>query len=143
METSETESPRDRSLRPHLQLVIPYTTPELTRAALKSAAMFTHDLKATVRLIGVHVVPYPCPLDHPDVANEHLKTKLAAVAQVSALPVRAEVVYGRDRQEAFRHVLKPGSLVLLATNKHWWRTAQERLARSLSRAGHSVALLAV
>jgi len=107
METSQTGSPTARSLRPYLQLVIPYTTPELTRAALKSAAMFTHDLRAVVRLVGVHVVPYPCPLDHPDVANEHLKTKLAAVAQVSALPVRAEVVYGRDRQEAFRHVLKP------------------------------------
>lgn len=143
METSTTGSPKARSLRPHLQLVIPYTTPELTRAALKSAAVLAQDLGATMRLVGVHVVPYPCPLDHPDVANEHLKNKLAAVAWESALPVRAEVVYGRDRQAAFRQVLGPGALVLLATRKHWWRTAQERLARSLSRAGHSVALLVV
>jgi hypothetical protein len=149
METSPTANPKVQFLRtppralPHLQLVIPYTTPELTQAALKSAAIFAHNLEATVRLLHVHVLPYPRPLDQPDVSSEHLENKLADAAGQCPLPVRAEVVYARDRQEAFRQLLPPGSLVLIATRTRWWPTAQQRLAHSLSRAGHSVALLAV
>jgi hypothetical protein len=124
-----------------LWVVIPYTTPELTRAALSFAAAFGQGLGVCVQLIDVQVVPYPCPLSQPMVSREHSRHKLRELARQSGLPVRAELVYARDQEEGFRHVLRPASLVLLATSKRWWRTAEEKLARSLSRAGHSVAIM--
>jgi hypothetical protein len=126
-----------------LQLVIPYTTRELTEAALKAAGPMVEGLGAMVSMVYVQVVPYPRSLEEPDVASEHLKARIEQTARESAVPVRAEVVYARDRAEAFRQVLRPGSLVLLATRKRWWATAEERLGRLLLRAGHSVALVAV
>ena len=126
-----------------LQVVIPYTTRELTEVALKAAAPMVEGLGATVNMIYVQVVPYPCSLEEPHVPSAHLTARLEQAARESAVPVRAEVVYARDRAEAFRQVLRPGSLVLLATSKRWWPTAEERLGRLLLRAGHSVALVAV
>jgi hypothetical protein len=149
METSQTDSLKGSSLRgaqqrlPRLQVVIPYTTPHLTAVALKSAAGLTRNLGATVRLICIQVVPYPCPLNQPNVDTDHLKDRLRELARESELPVRAELIYTRDREATFRRVLRPGSLVLIATERCWWRTAQEKLARWLLRAGHSVALLPV
>ena len=49
----------------------------------------------------------------------------------------------RDWLEAFKKVLEPGSLVILATKKRWWPTREEKLARSLAKAGHQVMLLPV
>jgi hypothetical protein len=126
-----------------LWIVVPYTTPELTRAALKAAAGFGQGLDVAVRLIDVHMVPYPCDIDQPIVNSEHLKERLRKAACQCDLPIRAEVVYARDRDEGFHQVLRSRSLILLASRKRWWRTAEEKLARTLRRAGHKVTLLAV
>jgi hypothetical protein len=136
-------TPEDPGRVRRIQLVIPYTTRELTEAALKAAAPMVEGLGAVVKMIYVQVVPYPRALEEPHVASAHLAARLEQAARESAVPVRAEVVYARDRAEAFRQVLRPGSLVLLATRKRWWPTAEERLGRLLLRAGHSVALVAV
>jgi hypothetical protein len=52
-------------------------------------------------------------------------------------------VLARYQDEGFRHILKPGSTVLIGTRKQLWRTREERLARALAREGHQVALLHV
>src|SRR5438128_2448252 len=106
-----------------LHVVIPYRTPQLTRAALKQAARLSGDLNFQVRLIDVHVVPYGVPLDEPTVNPQHLVRRIRSLAQQSTLPISAEVVYARDWEQGLRRVLNPGSIVLMAIKRSWWRTS--------------------
>jgi len=120
------------------QVVIPHRSPEFTRAALKYATGLAGDLNVRLRLIDVHVVPYGVPLDQPTVDPKHLTRRIRSLAQESTLPVSAEVVYARDWEHGLRRVLGPGSLVLLAIKRAWWRTSEKRLAARLRKLGHQV-----
>jgi hypothetical protein len=122
----------------NLQIVIPFRTPELTRAALKYASRLSGDLNARIRLIDVHVVPYGVPLDEPTVDPKHLTRRLRQFAQEGAIPISAEVVFARDWELGLRRSLAPGSLVLLAIKRAWWRTSEKRLAGRLRKIGHQV-----
>ena len=121
-----------------LQIVIPFSTPRLTKAALKYAADLANDLNARVRLIDIHVVPYGVPLDRPTVNPKHLARRLRQLAQESDMTVSAEIVYARDWEQGFRRSLAPGSLVLMAIRRAWWRTSEKRLAARLRKLGHQV-----
>ena len=126
-----------------LQVFVPYASPELAQQALDAAAALAGSLGAQAVLVAVHVVSPLLPLDEPNVSREFLEKKLESVAERSALPARVEIVFAREQETGFRTVLPQGSLVLIATRKHLWRTAEEKLARFLERAGHSVVLLTV
>src|SRR5205809_2017359 len=121
-----------------LHVVIPHREPELTRAALKYAATFADGLDVRLRLIDVHVVPYGVPLDEPTVNPKHITRRLQSLAQESDLEISAEVVYARDWEQGLRRVLGPGSLVLMAIQRAWWRTSEKRLAARLRKLGHQV-----
>jgi len=121
-----------------IQVVIPYKTAELTRAALNYAATLANGLNVRVRLIDVHVVPYGVPLDEPTVNAKHITRRLRNLALESDLEVSAEVVYSRDWELGLRRVLGPGSLVLMAIKRAWWRTSEKRLAARLRKLGHQV-----
>jgi hypothetical protein len=126
-----------------LPVFVPYTTPELTGAALEAAAALTRSLRATAVLLAVHVVPILLPLEEPNVPREYLEQRLRAIAAESAIPVRVELVFTRDPETGLRQALAPESLVLIATRKRWWKTAEEKMARFLAREGHSVLLVTV
>ena len=126
-----------------LSVYVPYTTSVLTRAALKAVGAFTRNLGAHVSLVAVQVVPFPLPLDRPAISTSFLEQELESVARDMEVPVDAQVVISRDLAVAFDRAVSPGSLVVLATRKRWWRTPQAKLARLLARAGHSVALLEI
>jgi hypothetical protein len=121
-----------------LQVVIPHRAPHLTRAALKYAASIANDLNVRLRLIDVHVVPYGFPLDKPTVSPQYLARRLRSLARESTLSVSAEIVYARDWEQGLRRALGPGSLVLMAIKRSWWRTSEKRLAARLRRLGHQV-----
>lgn len=123
-------------------VVIPYTTPELTRAALRHVGVCS-DLDVHVSLVDVQVVPFPCPLDQPPIDNEHSCRRLQELFTESGLPGRAAVLCTRDWHEGFRRALDPKSLVIIATKGRWWPTREKKLARALSKAGHQVTLLPV
>lgn len=125
-----------------LWVVVPYTTPELTRAALRHAGVCS-DLDVHVSLVDIQVVPFPCPLSQPPVDKIFSECRLQELFRESGLPGRAAVVYTRDWLEAFKGVLEPGSLVLIATQKRWWVTREMKLAKALTKAGHQVMLLPV
>ena len=125
-----------------LQVVIPFTTPELTCAALRHAGVCS-DLDVHVVLVDVQVVPFPCPLEQPPVDQKFSRRRLAELLKETGLPGQAAVLYTRDWLEGFRQVLEPGSLVILATGKRWWPTREHKLARALIKAGHQVMLLRV
>jgi hypothetical protein len=123
-----------------LRVVIPYTTSELTRAALRHAGACT-DLNVEVSLIDIQIVPFQCPLDRPPIDKEFSERRLRDLLQEAQLAGSAEVVYARDRLEALDRALQSESLIILTTNKRWWRTREEKLARALVKAGHRVMLL--
>jgi len=124
-----------------LRIVIPFTSHELARAEFQAALDMAGDLDAMITLAFVHVVPYPLPLNRPDVSREHLLRGLTELANSSAMPVRVLMVLARDRQTAVRRLMPPGALVLLATKRRLWRTEEETLARILTRDGHRVVLI--
>ena len=126
-----------------LQVFVPYTSPDLARSALAQAVVLTRNLTAQITLFAVHVVPFPVPLDKPNVSEAFLERKLAAVARGAGAAVRVRVAFARDAEYGYHQVLIPNSLVVMASQKRWWPTAEVKLARSLVRAGHSVALLEV
>ncbi len=126
-----------------LRVFVPYTSPDLTRAALAEAAVLTRNLSAHITLFTLHVVPFPLPLDRPDVSAAVLEQRLAAVVQDAGVEADVRIGFARDRDFGSAQILPPNSLVVMATKKRWWPTAEVNLARALARAGHSVALLGV
>ena len=121
-----------------LAIVIPHRTPQLTKSALKYAASLANNLNVRIRLVDVHVVPWGVPLDEPTVDPKYLIRRIRSLAQESILPVSAEVVYARDWEQGLRRSLGPGSLVLMAIQRSWWRTSDKRLAARLRKLGHQV-----
>jgi len=124
-----------------LRIYVLHSDPCLTGPALVSAAEMAADLRAEVVLLAVREVPYPLPVDRPNFDPGMYLNNLQALAGEVACPVRIELILTREKRETLREYLCPGSLAIIATRKHWWRTAEERLARSLKSAGCKLSLL--
>jgi hypothetical protein len=122
-----------------LDLVVPFTTPELTRVALDAANRMGAGLNATLRLVKVQVVPFPMDPDQSPVYLDFLKNQLAQFR--SDLPVAGEIRLAREFEPGLLGTLGRDSVVILATRRRLWRTHNERLAASLRRAGHKVVLV--
>ena len=122
-----------------LDLVVPFTTPELTRAALDAANRMGAGLNATLRLVKVQVVPFPLDLDQSPVYIDFLKDQMAQFQ--SDLPVAGEIRLAREFEAGLLGTLGRDSVVILATRKRPWRTRSERLAASLRRTGYKVVLV--
>ena len=124
-----------------LELVVPYTDPDLARATLRKAAALTAGLQAHISLVAVHSVPFPADFSCSSATHTFLVDQLIELATACPLPVHPQVVLARSREEGFRYVLRPESTVLVGSHRHLWRTSEERLARKLAADGHKVALL--
>ena len=124
-----------------IEVVIPYTFAEETRAVMERAAVLTRGLNARISLVAVHAIPYASTYGCPTSTHAFLVARLLELSAVSPLPVSAQVVLAWSREEGFEHALKPGSTVLVGSRRHLWRTSEERLARRLAGAGHKVALI--
>ena len=122
-----------------LDLVVPFTTPELTRTALEAANRMGPGLNATLRLIKVQVVPFPLDLNQSPVYIEFPKDQMAQFQ--SDLPVAGEIRLAREFEAGLLGTLGRESVVILATPKRPWRTHNERLAATLRRTGHKVILV--
>ena len=57
--------------------MVPFTTPDLTRAAMDAANRMGAGLNPALRLVKVQVVPYPLDLNQPPVYIDFLKDQLA------------------------------------------------------------------
>lgn len=118
-----------------LQVFVPYTSPDLARAALAQAAALTRNLTAHITLFAVWNKPHIYPA--------LLEQKLVAVAREADTQAETRIVFAQDPDTGRKQILMPNSLVVMATKKRWWPTAEVKLAGALARAGHSVALLEV
>jgi hypothetical protein len=126
-----------------LELVVPYTEPELARALLKKAVALTTGLQARISLVAVHSVPFPADFRCPTSTHAFLVEQLMELAAECPIPVNPQVVLARSREEGFRYALRRESTVLVGSRRRFWRTSEESLARTLVADGHKVALLHV
>ena len=130
--------PRLAAAESELDLVVPFTDPAMTRAAVAAASTMARGLRAALRLVRVQVVPFPCDLNHPLIPLSFLRGQLEGFR--STLPIRAEVRLAREMHSGLSSALRPDSVVVLASKKRWWRTRTERLAAALRRAGYRTVL---
>jgi hypothetical protein len=124
-----------------LEIVVPYTDPEVTVKVVQKAVALAIGLNATLKLVAVYIAPYPADLSCPAAMQEHLTALLTEIAERTDLPSSVQIVVARDRDAGFRHILRPESAVLLGSFRRLWRTREEKLARALAREGHHVSLL--
>jgi hypothetical protein len=123
-----------------LDIVVPYTTPQLTRLALKKAEELAAEMPSKIRVVRIQRVPYPLELHQPPVAVSILREQTRQVAR--GISTAEIVIYlARDAEETLLKMLFPDSVLVIASHKRWWRTAQERLQKLCERHGHQVALV--
>jgi len=126
---------------PVREIVVVYTTPAATQAALRRAAVLCEGLFNRIRLVAVTVVPYPLAVSTPPVATEFTEEILAKLVSVVSADVRIDMVNCRDEVDALCRALQPRSLVLIGPRAHWWSRHESRLTNVLTRHGHAVLLL--
>jgi hypothetical protein len=147
-EKDRQERPREVSAaigRGPLQVVAPGSSLELSRAALDTVADFAMSLQAGATLVAVQVVPYTLPLDSPPVSSQFYCRRLEEIVSRSPVPVRTELLLARDQEFALQRFLPPASVILVAARRRRWgrKSAEEKLACALRRAGHRVALVMI
>jgi hypothetical protein len=126
-----------------LELVVPYTVPTVTRAVLARVESLTAGLNPRITLIAVHSVPYATTFGCPSSTHAFLVEQLLELSSECRLPVNAQVVLARSRDEGLQFALKAKSTVLLGSRRRPWRTTEERLARKLASSGNKVVLVYV
>ena len=126
-----------------LEVVVLHLDAELTPALLRRAGELTAGLNARIVLLAVHTVPFPASYASATASHAHLVSQLVELAESCPVAVAPHVVLARGLEEGVRYVLKDGSTVLIGTRRQLWKSAGERLARSLAGDGHKVALVRV
>jgi hypothetical protein len=122
-----------------LDLVVPFTTPDLTQAALDAASGFGKQLDATIRLVKIQLIPYPLDLSQSPVPVQFLKAQLKSLS--SGLHTDCEIRFARDAEQGLMGALHEDSVVILARRRRLWRTHTERLAAKLRKAGFRVLMI--
>ncbi|MCU1336539.1 MAG: hypothetical protein JWO19_2120 [Bryobacterales bacterium] len=123
-----------------LNIAVVFTSVESTLAALKEAGALAQSLGAQITLLVPQVVPYPLPLESPPVLIDFSEKRFHVIASQSSVETKVCIYLCRDRLEALKSVLRPGSIVVIGGRKRWWPTGEERLAHKLRKAGHEVFL---
>ena len=134
-------------LRPkRLEVNVIFTDPQATVAALKTAGSLARDLGACIRVRAAIAVPYALPLDKPPVSAgfiEELLSDLVCRLELDAFEPSVHLYLCRDQVETLLQVLSPNSLVVIGGRKHWWPTAERRMARALRSKGHRIVFIGV
>jgi hypothetical protein len=107
------------------ELSVVFTSFDATIVALKMAAALASGLTARIALVVPQVVPYPLPLENPQVVLEFTQKRLGEV--VSDIPVETTIRHYlcRDRLVTLSAVLKPGSIVVIGARKKWLPTRKD------------------
>jgi hypothetical protein len=123
-----------------LDIVVPYTTPYLTRLALKKAEELASQIPSKIRVLRMQRVPFPLDVHHSPVSLDTLREQTRQVAR--GIPASEILIYlTRDPQETLLKALQPDSILVIASRKRWWRTSQERLKTLCEKKGYQVAMV--
>jgi hypothetical protein len=125
-----------------LDISVVFTSVESTLAALAKAGALAASLGARISLVVPQIVPYALPLESPPVLLDWNEARFRAIADRSPVETAVRIYLCRDRLETLVSNLPAGSLVVMGSRKRWWPTADDRLARSLRKAGHDVIVAA-
>jgi len=115
-----------------------FTTLAATLTALQYAGALAQELGAEIRVLVPHIVPFPLPLDRPQVDPDFKTRHFRNISVDGAVHTYIDVRLCRDRDEAVTQALDSQSVVIIGGRKHWWRTREQRLANTLTLAGHHV-----
>jgi hypothetical protein len=108
-----------------LDIVVPYTTPELTRVALNKAEELSWQVPSSIRIVRMQRVPFPLALSQPPVSAQVLREQTREIA--SGMQVAEIAIYlTREPVETLLSALRPRSILVIASKRRWWRTPQER-----------------
>jgi hypothetical protein len=87
------------------------------------------------------VVPYPLPLESPQVSKEFNERRFQTIACRSRIETRVEIYACRDREDAFCQALQAEALVAMGVHRSWRSPGEKALARKLRKKGHQVILV--
>jgi len=133
--------PEGGGIEAKLDIAVIFTSVDSTLAALRKAGMLASSLGARITLIVPQVVPYPAPLENSSVQLDWNETHFRVIAGESPVETTVRIYLCRDRTDALKSVLRPGSIVVLGTQKRRWPTSESRLARDLRKMAHQVILV--
>ena len=121
-----------------LSITVVFTTVPATLIALQRGGELAQQLGARIRILVPHVVPYPLPVDRPQVDPEFKLRRFRTVSVDGAVETRIDVRLCRDPYDAVMQGLCRQSVVLIGGRERWWPTPEKHLAKTLSLAGHHV-----
>jgi len=133
-----TREPATTTTEKRLDIMLLFTSTELTVIALRRASELAGQLNGRITVVVPQVVPYPLPLASPPVLVEFNERRFRAIAQESRVETAVQVYLCRDPYVTLPSVLAPCSLVVIGCRRRWWPTAEKRLIGKLRRAGHEV-----
>jgi hypothetical protein len=121
-----------------MEIVVLHTTIAETLQALKTAAQLADGLSARIRLLVLDVVPYPLPLDRPNVPLAFTRRRFRTLAANSSIETNIDIHLVRDPDQTIESILEPHSVVVMGAHRSWWPNAHSRVATRLERLGHQV-----
>lgn len=130
--------------RQFLEVNVIHTDPQSTCAALRFAESFASGLNASIHLLAVLSVPRQFPIDRPPVSVEFIRRRLCEMVGEYGSPAGRyflHICISRSRVDTLLQVLRPNSLVVLASGRRFWPTVEKRLSSTLRAHGHNVMLV--
>ena len=125
-----------------LNVSVVFTGTRWTTAALKSAGALAANMGCRLTLLVLQIVPYPLALEQSPVSPLWNRKRFETLAEQSPVETSVRIYLCRDRETTLKELLKPHSIVFIGgPRRWWWPTPDDRLARSLRRAGHEVIYL--
>jgi hypothetical protein len=121
-----------------LEVNVLFTDREGTLAALSTAGLLAHELRAGVSLLAFQQVPLAFPLARPPVSIAFTKRRLRALADAGAQGGRDMSIHlflCRDKRKAMLQALDQGSIVVIGRREGWWRRRDNALMRMLESKG--------
>lgn len=114
-----------------LTITVLFTSRESTLAALKKAAEMAHGLDAAIRILVPQIVPYPLPLESPQIdlgLNNH---RLQTLFHQVTVETWVEVFLCRDLSDCLIQRIESKAIVLVGGKRRWWPTRETRLVQQL------------
>ncbi len=125
-----------------MYVTIIFTSISATLNVFRITADWINQLGIQIKILVPHVVPYPLPLDRPQVDPAFRLKQFRALCEQGPAGTRIEIKLCRNVCDCLLHSVTPHSLVLIGVRKRWWPfTCEKRWARSLERAGHQIILI--
>jgi len=127
-----------------LEVNVIFTDARATEAALRAVTGLARDLTASIWVRAAIAVPFPLPLDHPQISipfTEEILSGLVSRFRQNSLDITAHLYLSRNRIETLLQILQSNSLVVIAGRKRPWPTPESRIVKRLQSAGHRVVFI--